>query len=98
MKKMTKRKDRYSHKDFDRDQKKMLKIQSGLDYQIKSDPKLKELVESKDPKTFIKEKLNALDLIIAYLIRKGKQDVLPVQTLIGIANDYEKMWENEDDE
>jgi len=93
---------KYSQKDYESDQKKLLKIKSGLEKHLENNPKLKELINNKDPKLEIKEKLKAIDLTIAYLVRKGnnpelsivKEKFHPLQTLIDIANDYEKKLED----
>lgn len=37
-----------------------------------------------------KAKLRALDRIIGYLVRNGKESGLPMEVLIDIANDYQK--------
>lgn len=88
---------KYSQKDYESDQKKLLKIKSGLEKHLKKNPKLKKLIETKDPKLQIKEKLKAMDLTIAYFVRKGIFSSLELQTLIDIANDYEKKLEDNDE-
>jgi len=88
----------YSQKDYESDQRKPIKISSDLEKKIQSNPKLKELIETKDPNLLIKAKLRALDLTIAYLIRKGKDSDLPMDVLIEIANEYQAKLEGKRNE
>jgi len=78
--------------------KRISKIREGRNTQIiipknLAIPKkfLDELVkENINEKTDVKIKLNALNSIIGYLVRKGADSNLPMEILINIANDYEK--------
>ncbi len=84
-------KKKYSQKDYERDQKKLLKIKTGLEKVKENNPKLKELVKQKgEPRVDAMIKLNAMNSLIGFLVRKGHDSGLPMQILIDIANDYEK--------
>jgi hypothetical protein len=78
-------------KDYEKMQNKLEKMKFTLSEIRKKDPKLVTVVTSKlDVKTDLQIKLTGLNSIIGYLVRKGVGSNLQMETLIDIANDYEK--------
>ena len=72
-----------SQKDY---KKKILKLEK-IEKQLKI---TKEKIFGNDDHFSNSEKLNALDKLIGYLVRKGKDSGLQMEVLIDIANDYQK--------
>jgi len=78
---------KYSQKDYEEEQKKILKMKNKLDEIKRNNPKLTQKI---DVQTDTLVKLNAMNSLIGFLVRKGHDSVLPMDVLIDIANDYEK--------
>ncbi len=53
-------------------------------------PELQKIVTKLDPIKDSMSKLNAMNSLIGFLVRKGLDSALPMEILIDIANDYEK--------
>lgn len=78
---------KYSQKDYEDEQKRILKMKNKLERIKRENPKLAQRVETK---TDIKEKLDAINSTIGYIVRKNLVLDLPLHILIDIANEYEK--------
>jgi predicted RNase H-like nuclease (RuvC/YqgF family) len=78
---------KYSQKDYEDEQKRILKMKNRLEKIKRENPKLALKVESKND---VKEKLDAINSTIGYIVRKSLQLDLPLHILIDIANDYER--------
>lgn len=78
---------KYSQKDYEDEQKRILKMKNKLERIKRENPKLAQRLESKND---VKEKLDAINSTIGYIVRKSLQLDLPLHILIDIANEYEK--------
>ena len=56
----------------------------------KDNPELQKMITKLDPIKDSMLKLNAMNSLIGFLVRKGLDSGLPMEILIDIANDYEK--------
>jgi len=79
-------------KDFDKKQKQISKAKHQLNQMVKNNPKL--VSREKDPRVDAMLKLNSMNSLIGFLVRKGHDSGLPMEILIDIANDYEKKIED----
>jgi len=76
---------RLSEKEYKQKMLKLGKIEKSLD------KKRKQLLEKKlDPQLDAEIKMNAMNSLLGFLLRKGLEKVVPMNILIDIANDYEK--------
>lgn len=78
---------KYSQKDYEDEQKRILKMKNKLERIKRENPKLAQRVESKN---VVKDKLDAINSTIGYIVRKNLILDLPLHILIDIANEYEK--------
>lgn len=84
-------KKQFTKKEFNQMQGEVEKMKYQLSKIKKDNPQLaKIIIDQINPKTSSEIKLNALNSIIGYLVRKGADSNLPMEILIEIANDYEK--------
>jgi len=86
------KKKKFSLKDFNKLKKQKDKAKYQLAEMKKKNPHLQQ--SSKDPKLDAMIKLNAMNSLIGFLVRKGHDSGLPMEILIDITNDYEKKIED----
>lgn len=86
------KKKKLSLREYQKKQDQIDKAKHQLRQQMKTNPKLSQ--RTKDPKVDAMLKLNAMNSLIGFLVRKGHDSGLPMEILIDITNDYEKKLED----
>lgn len=85
-----------SREEYEKMQTQVEKMKYKLNQMKKKNPaEFTEVLKETHVVTDLETKLTALNLVIGYLVRKGIDTKLPVDILIGIADDYEKRLSEE---